>query len=207
MLNLNADVKYLTIWLTIMKSLNLVKPLLCNLTIEGRLRYKKKNMGKKFTIFVFSALCVGLLALSAQARDNSLEVLEKIDIQRMMKDIVQLCSAQLEGRQAGTFGGRKSADIVQKRLESLGVVPGGNFDNKSMSRSWFQSTSIPITRLRNRANLTFSLPFNNSESIPIHPTLGSDFLPILDSPSVNIMAPVAFVGYGIDDPARGGERL
>jgi hypothetical protein len=31
---------------------------------------------------------------------------------------------------------------------------------------------------------------------------GKDFLPLLDSPSVNLTAPIVFVGYGIVDPAR-----
>jgi hypothetical protein len=37
-----------------------------------------------------------------------------------------------------------------------------------------------------------------------HPAqVGSDFLPVLDSPAVRVSALVVFVGYGISDPARG----
>lgn len=58
---------------------------------------------------------------------------------------------------------------------------------------------------RGPCNPAFSFPEAQTPGT-IVPQLGSQFLPVLDSPSVNLTTPLVFVGYGIADPARGWDE-
>ncbi len=161
------------------------------------------TLRKIVSILGLLTICLVLPPFGAQAEERSLAILKEIDTQGIMRNITALSGAQLEGRQAGTPGGQKSAGFVRERLEILGLLPAGELQDEDSSRSWFQHSEVSATQFPRGATLTISPFTKNLESAPIHLTLGSNFLPILDSPSVNVTAPVVFVGYGIDDSARG----
>ena len=144
-----------------------------------------------------------LTGLFAQATPPILEVIREVDPERMLTDISQLSSPSFEGRQAGTTGGRRSADFVESRMKQLGLLPAGQLEKGTTTPSWFQQEPTSVTRLPNTPVLEFS-SLREKQSERVSPLqVGSDFLPILDSPAVNLTAPIVFVGYGIDDPARG----
>ena len=130
-------------------------------------------------------------------------VLQNINSKRMQADITELSSPRFNGRQAGTPGGRRSAEFVATRMEGLGLIPAGSLGQGSTIPSWFQGQSIPVPQLTYAAPLEFSFLAENQQSQDLTVRLGPDFLPILDAPAVNTIAPVVFVGYGIEDPARG----
>ncbi|GJL66182.1 MAG: aminopeptidase [Nitrospirales bacterium] len=126
-----------------------------------------------------------------------------INLDLMLKDIEALSSTELEGRQSGTAGGEKSANFVMKRLKHLGLVPAGEQTTSRTNRSWRQQHPHAATKLLEPAMAEFSTVQDTLTPTTVTAKLGSDFFPILDSPSANILAPVLFVGYGIDDPAHG----
>ena len=65
-------------------------------------------------------------------------------------------------------------------------------------RTWMQ----PLLCAARRSDMLPSLhPLFASDSPPL--VIGTDYLPILDSPSADLQAPIVFVGYGISDPAAG----
>lgn len=157
-----------------------------------------------FRIATFLALLlVPAASVLAEAIDPLLQALHQIDSNQMLADITELSSARYEGRQAGTLGGRRSADFVAGRMKERGLLPAGQWENGIATPSPFQQEPIRAPLLLNTALLEFSILQEEQRSQEVIPELGKDFLPVLDSPAVNITAPVVFVGYGIDDPARG----
>ena len=160
-------------------------------------------MKKYQTIFqlgVFLLLCPFPTAHSA---DTLNEMLEHIHTERMMNDIESLSHVQFEGRQAGTVGGQQAANFVRNRFERLRLIPNGHVENRGTKRTWVQQQSLSAPRLHGSTVVEFTPSHNGQIQTPSKSTFGTDFLPILDSPSVNMTAPIVFVGYGIDDPARG----
>ena len=121
----------------------------------------------------------------------------------MLADITEFSSPRYEGRQAGTVGGRRSADFVVARMKALGLLPAGQWEKGAEIPTWFQQESVPVSQLPNTALLEFSFLQGDQRRPDLIPHLGTDFLPVLDSPAVHTTAQVVFVGYGIDDPARG----
>lgn len=152
---------------------------------------------------LFALLLLPFPSVVAQESDSLLQAIRSIDSERMLADVIELSSPRFEGRQAGTPGGRLSAEFVATRMKTLGLIPVGGKVKGESGRSWFQQDSIPVTQLPKRALLELSVLRGNQKNPDLIPRLGTDFLPILDSPAVNLTASVVFVGYGIDDPARG----
>ena len=122
-----------------------------------------------------------------------------------MEDIRTLSSMQFHGRQTGTPGGEQAANFVAQRFHALGLHPPPDTDqtpNEENLNRWKQHSSITAPQLIGPARLAF-YPIGLDNPHPFVTIPGKDFLPFLDSPSVNLTAPVVFVGYGIVDPARG----
>ncbi|GJL56590.1 MAG: M28-family zinc peptidase [Nitrospirales bacterium] len=155
-----------------------------------------------FFLFLGMLMATPALSYSEGIGKNS-QIFEAIHTQNMVNDIQTLSGPSYAGRQAGTVGGRQSADFVKKRLSKLGLRPAGERSTDGNARSWTQET--PLTAVRIPHTMFFSVfsTRDGKENLRTQLRLGTDFLPILDSPSLNITAPIVFVGYGIDDPARG----
>jgi len=140
---------------------------------------------------------------SVLGADQIDEITHNINLNRMLKDSESLSRRELEGRQAGTAGGEKSANFVMKRLKHLELVPAGERTTSRTNRSWRQQHPHAATKLLEPVMAEFTTVQGTLKHTTFSPKLGFDFSPILDSPSANILAPVIFVGYGIDDPAHG----
>ncbi len=119
---------------------------------------------------------------------------------RMLEDIQALSHPHFGGRQTGTEGGHRSAEFVAKRFHELGLTPAGK-----PSTAWGQTWPVTIPHIQAPATLEFSFPSSLNQA-SITPQIGSQFLPVLDSPSIHVTAPITFVGYGISDPARGWDE-
>ena len=70
---------------------------------------------------------------------------------------------------------------------------------------WGQTGPVTVTRIEAPVTLEFSFP-EAQDKASKSPLLDSLFLPVLDSPSINVTVPIVFVGYGISDPARGWDE-
>ncbi|RMH04312.1 MAG: M28 family peptidase [Nitrospirae bacterium] len=130
--------------------------------------------------------------------------LNTITVQRLLDDVAFLSSPAFEGRQAGMPGDWKAARFVAQRFAALGLQSVTPQATSFRLESWIQSGPLTITRIREPAILEFHGPSKGGKSgWSLRPEMGVEYLPLLDSPSVHLMAPVVFVGYGLSDPALG----
>ena len=127
------------------------------------------------------------------------------DPSRMVQDIQVLSHLDFAGRQTGTEGGRRSAEYVADRFDRLGLTPAGPQRMGTERKAWEQTGPVTVTQIEAPATLVFSFPEAHPPGTIVS-QLGSQFLPVLDSPSINLTAPLVFVGYGIADPARGWDE-
>ncbi len=163
-------------------------------------------------VWVWGVLLLGgpLVALAEQTDTHRWPValFETVSRDRMLADVTRLSSETFNGRQAGTPDDLASGLYVVKGFQSAGLQPAGtpqayqdapgqDAPGHSDVSPWMMSG--PTTAIRIENGLRLELIVDR----PIEAKPGPDYVPILDSPSVNARAPVMFVGYGISDPARG----
>lgn len=131
------------------------------------------------------------------------QALQLISSDRMLTDIRSLTAPEFNGRQTGTPDDRASAEFVQGRFLDRHVerAPGSASDtlhDRLPDRTWIQATAVRSTTIGQAPILR---PLFASDSPPA--LIGTDYLPVFDSPSADLQAPIVFVGYGISDPAGG----
>lgn len=130
--------------------------------------------------------------------------LQLVSSDRMLADIRTLSGSEFNGRQTGTPDDLSSAEFVQKRFLDLhgqcplSADPVGAMANTISCPTRMQSTAVGLTIVRNNPLLQLALTPGSPPDI-----IGTDYLPVLDSPSADLQAPVTFVGYGISDQAGG----
>jgi hypothetical protein len=122
--------------------------------------------------------------------------LHAISSERMLADVAWLSSEPLNGRQAGTPDDERAGEYFSSQLSNLASrIPIGPLVMND-------STAVIVTHIASEPSL--SLQFADRPlSDPAWLRIGTDYLPILDSPSIQVHAPVVFVGYGIADAERG----
>ena len=129
--------------------------------------------------------------------------MEQISIERMMADIRTLSGPGYGGRLTGSAQDEASATFIANRFSELRLyrspgLPPENRTNPLPQREWKQTASVPMRTITGPSFVEFVTPRQR------HPLQsGSQFLPVLDSPSADIRGPVVFVGYGIVDPSSG----
>jgi hypothetical protein len=146
--------------------------------------------------------CCGLvlivsLTLSAQSREESsglASALQHISTTNLIADVSRLSGSDFRGRLTGTAEDLQSAHFVATRLSTLGLHPPPS------EPAWMMTTGVQASQIADNPPPEFQMQ-SPSSSQPIH--IGPDYLPILDSPSINVTAPLVFVGYGISDITHG----
>jgi len=141
------------------------------------------------------------VAISA---DNWLiTALEQISAERMLADITTLSGPTFQGRQTGSAQDATSAEFVANRFSELRLH--GSLTSPPQSRSnplpqveWKQTAPVPTRTIESDLQLTLLLAHSH-QSLEV----GADFLPVLDSISADVRAPIVFVGYGLADPSQG----
>ncbi len=156
-------------------------------------------------------LAVGPAAATA-ADDGLGRALARISGARMALDVARLSGPDFNGRQTGTADDWRAARFVARQWAALGLQPAGFEplpDEPAVSSTppasltspggaWAQTEPVLTTRLEPECRVELAL---GGERVALQ--IGTEYLPILDSPAVGATAPVVFVGYGIADPARG----
>jgi peptidase M28-like protein len=141
---------------------------------------------------------------SSFSSDNWLATaLEEISAERMLADITALSGPTFRGRQTGSAQDEDSAAFVANRFSELRLhrslaSPPQSQTNPLPQREWKQTAPVPARTIDGDLLLDLGFPRNRSSL-----RVGSDFLPVLDSPSVDVRAPIVFVGYGLSDPSQG----
>jgi hypothetical protein len=116
---------------------------------------------------------------------------------RMLEDVARLSDPTYNGRQTGTADDARSGMWVAERFAELGLQPLGPPPSDSPLRGWAMTDRVSTRLIDPTPTLEFQI-----DARPLLARVREDYVPILDSPSVNVTAPIVFVGYGISDPAR-----
>jgi hypothetical protein len=116
----------------------------------------------------------------------------------MLQDVARLSHPEFNGRQTGTPDDRRSALWVATNFHSLGLLPAGTDALGPGNELWAQTGPVFTVQIGDKTVLDLPVGAGSGQS-----QVGRDYLPILDSPSVSLSAPIVFVGYGISDPTRG----
>jgi hypothetical protein len=144
-------------------------------------------------------MLLSLLALSAQSGEKSPflpSALQHLSTTRMVADVSRLSGPEFRGRLTGTPADLQSAHFVATRFATVGLRP------LPSDPAWMMTTEVRATQIIGSPAPKLEVPSPASVQ-PIQDGVGIDYLPILDSPSVDVTAPLVFVGYGISDAKLG----
>ena len=127
---------------------------------------------------IWSALIISLL-LTTTVWPQEVSTAHLLDTVRV------LSSRDFEGRQSGSRGGLKAAKFIAEKFRSYGLS--------------VHLQTFPLTYRRiDGARLIVRRGQEKYEAVP-----GTDFMPVIDSPQVQVSAPVVFVGYGTCEEYEG----
>ncbi len=155
------------------------------------------------------SLCIILptVTVSAQQPDNELRTaISSIAPERILADIRILSGPSFNGRQTGTEDDLRSARWVAQEFLSAGLrlpkVSNGSpvvppLTEKDGATAGIMATLVPTPVMAADPALRIGTGDASSPAL-----LGTDYLPIFDSPSADIQGQIVFVGYGIVDPAQ-----
>jgi Peptidase family M28 len=146
-------------------------------------------------------------AQSEENRPAWLRSLDSLSSERMLVDVRTLSSPAFNGRQAGSVDDLRSAQWVARELTMAGLQLPLIYNN---------SVTFPFPRTRKGPPLGIMASMVSTsliEPAPIVRTgtagqfvtvqIGTDYLPVFDSPSADLQGQIVFVGYGIVDPTQG----
>jgi hypothetical protein len=154
-----------------------------------------------------------LLPLGAQGFAQSeedhrawLRALDSLSSERMLADVAILSSPAFNGRQTGTADDASSAKWIAERFLASGLsLANVRFDptipmrpGRGGSATGLMTSVVTVPNIAPDPLLRIS-----TASDSLTQQLGTDYLPILDSPSAEIRGPIVFVGYGIVDATQG----
>ena len=123
----------------------------------------------------------------------------------MLADVTTLSSPAFNGRQTGTRDDASSAQWIADRFRAAGLLLAhtGKDSINSVTQhpagaTGMMSTVVTVPKIAADPALRISTASDSHSS-----QLGTDYLPILDSPSAAVRGPIVFVGYGIADKTQG----
>jgi hypothetical protein len=133
---------------------------------------------KKILLLIISLTII----LASQDTSNNPDITQE----EIKAHIKYLASDELEGRLAGSEGGRKAAEYIKDQFTSYGLLPFYN-------GSYFQEFEF-IQSIELGDNNSINLSFGDKT---ISPELKDEFVVAPFSGNKTITAPLAFAGYGI----------
>ena len=125
----------------------------------------------------------------------------------MLDDVTTLSSPLFNGRQTGTADDASSAKWVADRFLASGLSLASARLDPSQTWSIGSRSGYPPGFMTKVVTVPIIAPDPllriSPASDSLTQQLGTDYLPILDSPSAKVQGPIVFVGYGIVDPTQG----
>ena len=131
-----------------------------------------------------------LAALTLGARAAPPPVSPQVSPERLSADVQVLASAAFEGRAPGTKGESATVDWLIRRMQGLGLEPGGP------GGQWVQTVPLVHTRLGAGTIAIGGAPLSPGRDIYLSTVRPVDRVEIADAPTV-------FVGHGVSAPERG----
>jgi hypothetical protein len=151
-------------------------------------------------------LSLGKQGFAQSERDHPtlLRALDSLSVERMLADVTTLSSPAFNGRQTGTTEDASSAQWIAEQFLASGLsLANTRFDSSSpLLRGRGQGSGLMTTFVTVPKIAPDPLLRVSTASGSLAKQLGTDYLPILDSPSAEIRGPIVFVGYGIIDAAQ-----
>jgi len=171
-----------------------------------------RSFSPSLVVLTLLGIILILLPLGAQGFAQSeedhrawLRALDSLSSERMLADVTTLSSPAFNGRQTGTADDASSAKWIADRFLASGLsLASARFDPTSPTApdlgyaTGLMTTVVTVPNIAPDPLLRIS-----TASDSLTQQLGIDYLPILDSPSVEVRGPIVFVGYGIVDAAQG----
>ena len=118
--------------------------------------------------------------------------LQGIDAERIRAHVKFLADDLLEGRGTGTRGGDLAANYIATQFALYGLQPAGDGGTYLQKVAFTGVSTLPQS----------AMSLQPAKGAPIDLKLGDDFVTSdqTQAPSIDIDAPIVFVGYGIDAP-------
>lgn len=116
----------------------------------------------------------------------------KFDAEKIRAHVKYLASDELEGRGMNQKGGDLAADYIAAQFKSYGLLPAGE------NGTYFQK--VPMVAMKTLPETTFT--FAPNSGVPVELKGLDDYVTTNErqTESVDIDAPIVFVGYGIAAP-------
>ena len=157
------------------------------------------------TLVLLSVGCQGI-AQSKQDHRAWLRSLDSLSTKRMLADVRTLSGPAFNGRQAGSDDDLRSAQWFARELTSAGLTLP-LIDNTSLTPPFAQpGKGLPLGIMASMVPTPLIAPNpvirTGTADTFVTAQLSKDYLPIFDSPSVDLQGPIIFVGYGIVDPTQ-----
>jgi hypothetical protein len=146
----------------------------------------------------------------AQSEENSpawLRALDSLSSERMLADVRTLSSPAFNGRQAGSADDLQSAQWVARELTMAGLQLPLIYNNSVTFPFSSTRKGPPLGLMASTVSISLITPdpvvrTGTGDHFVTAP-LGTDYLPVFDSPSADLQGQIVFVGYGIVDPTQG----
>jgi hypothetical protein len=176
--------------------------------------YSTRSFSPSFIVVILLEIILILLPLGGQSLAQSeedhralLRALDSLSSERMVADVTTLSSPSFNGRQTGTADDASSAKWIADRFLASGLsLANARFDPTSRSPIGKDPGYVPglITKVITVPKIAPNpLLCVSTASDSLTKQLGTDYLPVLDSPSAQVRGPIVFVGYGIVDATEG----
>jgi Zn-dependent M28 family amino/carboxypeptidase len=136
-----------------------------------------------------SSIVIAFIALAALASKTSAP---NFDPEKIRAHVKYLASDELEGRGTGQKGGDLAAEYIAEQFKSYGLQPAGE------NGTYFQR--VPMVGVKTLSATRFALVPDSGA--PIELKAFDDYVTTNEqqTETVNINAPIVFVGYGISAP-------
>ena len=171
-----------------------------------------RSLSSSLVVVTLLGIILVLLPLGAQGFAQSekaqrawLRALDSLSSERMLADVTALSSPAFNGRQTGTADDADSARWIADRflasglsLASLPAQPTSPLVPGRGGAIGLMTKLVTVPKIAPDPLLRIS-----TASDSLIKQLGTDYLPILDSPSAEVRGPIMFVGYGIVDAMQG----
>jgi len=145
-------------------------------------------------VFCLLLSLMPLLACAQKSLNSDVRAaIDQIDTNRIKAHVVYLADDKLKGRQPGKEGYMMAVEYIEKQYKAIGLQPAGE------NGTYRQKVTLRKSKLdKDKTALVLTLP--NGDKRPL--TLGTDFYvyPHPEKKSIDLDAPMAFVGSGFDAP-------
>ncbi|MCU1319263.1 MAG: peptidase [Edaphobacter sp.] len=160
-----------------------------------------KKLCRALTVCVLLSVCTGLPAQTIPAALKTAEA--SIDGERIRAHVRFLSDDLLEGRGPGLRGGELAAKYIATQFALYGLKPGGDNGTYMQQVNFVGTKAIP-----EKTSLSLLPKKGEGMSIDLHSIdlmYGEDYTVSNRTltPSVDVDAPIVFVGYGVTAPEFG----